>query len=87
MKQHEQDLVVEGDNAKEHISNRCRQWIQSHNINHVQFGCHPINEKGGRPPISPELCPIELVFADVAKIVEKYHPKTVEQLMETTERE
>src|SRR5690606_13474990 len=77
------DFKYEGDNAPSHISKIARNWIIDNDINHTPFGGYPVNEIGGKPANSPDLSPIEYVFASWNQSLSKVAAINVNQLIKT----
>ncbi len=78
---------MESDNARPHISKKYQQFISSQTLDHTPWGGNPINSKGGRPPNSADLCPIEYVFNDWKERVYKRSPNIVTELKKIAEQE
>ena len=50
------------DNARAHTSKKTQRFMNSRECPpYYPLGGHPINTKGGTPPNSPDLCPIEYI--------------------------
>jgi transposase len=64
------------DNDPKHQSRLCQHWLFSHGVTSLDF-----------PPYSPDLNVIEHVWADLARRVEKYRCKTVEELQDVVAAE
>ena len=78
----------EFDNAPEHRSKKTQQFVHSKQCRpHVKLDGHPINERGGRLPNSPDLCSIEHVFSMWEEKVYIRNPKTIVELRNCCEEE
>jgi hypothetical protein len=64
------------DNAPQHKSVLVRTWLFNHGIQCIDF-----------PPYSPDLNPIENLWADLARRVEKYQCHTMEELQDIVAEE
>jgi transposase len=64
------------DNDPKHKSRSVQNWLHNNGINCLDF-----------PPYSPDLNPIEHVWADLARRVERKQPSTMEQLQEVVAAE
>lgn len=82
-----QNLEYEGDNARAHTSHQFRNYLSTLQHPCTPFGGHPINTPGGRAPKSPDMCPIEYLFARWQEPVYQRNPRTVRQLVRVVEEE
>lgn len=57
------------DNAPQHSSRAARTWFHNHGVNCIDF-----------PPLSPDLNPIENLWADLKRRVEHRRARTIEEL-------
>ncbi len=54
---------------------------------HTKFAGKPLNEYGGRPPMSPDLCVIELVFNIWSQKISQHKNFTISQLKSNATKE
>lgn len=80
-------VLLHGDNARPHTSKKSCRWFDGCGFKRVGFGGFPLYEKGGHPPNSPDLNPIELLFVTVQERVSKQNPRTVFELMKVCQKE
>ena len=64
------------DNDPKHKSKEVQKWLHDHGISCIDF-----------PPLSPDLNPIEYVWADMARRIEKHQCATMEELQDRVESE
>ena len=59
------------DNDPKHKSREVQTWLHNHGITCIDF-----------PPLSPDLNPIEHLWADLARRIEQHQDSTMEELQE-----
>jgi transposase len=64
------------DNARYHTSTEMRQWIHNHGVDCIDF-----------PPHSPDLNPIENLWAELKRRIDLRHPNTITELAEILNEE
>ena len=74
------------DNAAPHTSKETKEFMESQGIEYIEFGGGKHGEKGGFPPNSPDLNPIENIFGILQANVNEFQPSTVGELIKVVER-
>ena len=75
------------DGARYHTSSEIQLWLDDNNINYIPYGGKPIEILNGYPPNSPDLNPIENVFAYWDAKVANLEPKNIEELIKIIKEE
>ena len=75
------------DGARCHISKDTQDWLDENSIKCIPYGRKPIQTPNGHPPNSPDLNPIENIFAYWHERVAKRNPKMIAQLIEIVKDE
>lgn len=75
------------DGARAHCAKETQNYLLKNNIKRFKYSGHPMKEPNGFPPNSPDLHPIEYIFANIDHRVKVQHPKTVFELIKTVQQE
>ena len=76
------DLTLLLDNAPCHRSQIVIKFLKDNGLKYYGFGGHPINQRGGFPPNSPDLNPIEHIWSVLQERVALTYPKFIHELKE-----
>ena len=73
------------DNATPHTSKKTIEFMESQGIEFIDFGGGSNPTKGGFPPNSPDLNPIENIFGILQSHVNDTQPTTLKELIDSVE--
>jgi hypothetical protein len=84
-----ENIICECDNASPHQGENAMKWIQDNQIKHAKFGGGKkfCKNRGGRAGNSPDICPIEQVFAIWQEKVAQRCPHTKSDMIKIATEE